>query len=41
MKQYKNFFIKDTLWGKKGYKTIRITNNEVFDGSFVDRFNWF
>ena len=25
---------KDKVWGAKGYKTIRIKNDEVFDGSF-------
>lgn len=28
---------KDKIWGDKGYVTIRITNDEVNSGSFVNR----
>jgi very-short-patch-repair endonuclease len=30
-------FYKDLVWGKKGFKTIRITNEEVFNDSFKDK----
>lgn len=26
---------KDTIWGQKGFKTYRILNEQVLDGSFV------
>ncbi len=34
--KYKDFH-KDEEWKKRGYKTIRITNEEVLNGKYVDK----
>jgi very-short-patch-repair endonuclease len=32
---------KDKIWGEKGFKTIRIKNSEIFDGSFLEKVDFF